>query len=58
MRKLPNDEVRATSLRMRISRPLMDKIKALAEQERRSFSFMAQMLLEEAIAEREKPRRK
>jgi hypothetical protein len=58
MRKLPHDEVRATNLRMRISRPLMDKIKALAERERRSFSFMAQMLLEEAIAEREKPRRK
>jgi predicted transcriptional regulator len=60
MRKLPDDQVRATTLRMRVSRPLMDKIKELAEQERRSVSFMAQMLIEEAIAERErdKPRRK
>jgi hypothetical protein len=55
MRKLPADEVRSTTLRMRISRPLMEKIQELAAQERRSISFMAQMLIEEAIADREKP---
>ena len=58
MRKLPADEVRSTTLRMWVSRPLMEKIKELAEQERRSISFMAQMLIEEAIAEREKSKRK
>jgi predicted transcriptional regulator len=55
MRKLLNNELRATTLRMRLSRPLLEKIKKLAEQERRSMSFMAQMLIEEAIVEREKP---
>lgn len=55
MRKLPAEEVRSTTLRMWLSRPLMEKIKELAAQERRSISFMAQMLIEEAIAEREKP---
>jgi hypothetical protein len=58
MRKLPADEVRSTTLRMWLSRPLMEKIKELAEQERRSISFMAQMLIEEAIADREKSKRK
>jgi predicted transcriptional regulator len=58
MRKLPADGVRSTTLRMWLSRPLMEKIKQLAEQERRSISFMAQMLIEEAIAEREKSKRK
>jgi hypothetical protein len=58
MRKLPADEVRSTTLRMWVSRPLMEKIKELAEQERRSISFMAQMLIEEAIADREKSKRK
>jgi hypothetical protein len=58
MRKLPADEVRSITLRMWVSRPLMEKIKELAEQERRSISFMAQMLIEEAIADREKSRRK
>jgi predicted transcriptional regulator len=57
MRKLPADEVRSTTLRMWVSRPLMEKIKELAEQERRSISFMAQMLIEEAIADREKSKR-
>jgi hypothetical protein len=36
----------------------MEKIKELAEQERRSISFMAQMLIEEAIVDREKSKRK
>ena len=58
MRKLPADGVRSTTLRMWLSRPLMEKIKQLAEQERHSISFMAQMLIEEAIAEREKSKRK
>jgi hypothetical protein len=58
MRKLPADEVRSTTLRMWLSRPLMEKIKQLAEQERRSISFMAQMLIEEAIEEREKGRKR
>ena len=58
MRKLPADGVRSTTLRMWLSRPLMEKIKQLAEQERRSISFMAQMLIEEAIAERDKSKRK
>jgi hypothetical protein len=60
MRKLPADEVRSTTLRMWLSRPLLEKIKELAEQERRSISFMAQMLIEEAIAAREadKPKRR
>jgi hypothetical protein len=58
MRKLPADEVRSITLRMWVSRPLMEKIKELAEQERRSISFMAQMLIEEAIADREKSKRK
>jgi hypothetical protein len=61
MRKLPADEVCSTTLRMWLSRPLLEKIKALAEQERRSISFMAQMLIEEAIADREaadKPKRR
>jgi hypothetical protein len=58
MRKLPADGVRSTTWRMWLSRPLMEKIKQLAEQERRSISFMAQMLIEEAIAEREKSKRK
>jgi hypothetical protein len=43
---------------MWVSRPLMEKIKELAEQERRSISFMAQMLIAEAIAERDKSKRK
>ena len=58
MRKLPADEVRSTTLRMWVSRPLMEKIKELAGQERRSISFMAQMLIAEAIAERDKSKRK
>jgi predicted transcriptional regulator len=52
MRKPPDDEVRSTLLRMRISRPLFEKIQELAEKERRSTALMAQMLMEEAIAER------
>jgi hypothetical protein len=58
MRKLPADEVRSTTLRMWVSRPLMEKIKELAGQERRSISFMAQMLIKEAIEEREKGRKR
>ena len=58
MRKLPVYEVRSTTLRMRVSRTLMEKIQELATQERRSISFMAQMLIEEAIADREKSKRK
>jgi hypothetical protein len=54
MRKLPADQVRSTTLRMRISRPLMEKLQSMASQDRRSISFMAQMLIEEAIAERDK----
>jgi hypothetical protein len=53
MRKLAAGDVRDVNLRLRITRPLLQRIEAIAAQERRSVSLMAQILIEESISERE-----